>query len=143
MINGKFSTSNNSSNFTLTSPSINSTNDEVCSLQNPIHEKIKYLELYKIQARYFRRESGLNNTQVKLLARKTWLTLMLEYFLKEKSMKEVISEINRTNTSSTEEITYDYYHVQDLWLGYVGRNVRSNFSWKKITRSAWELLKSK
>ena len=43
-MNGKRSTSNNSSVSTLTPPSVTSIKDEVFSLQNPIHEKIKYLD---------------------------------------------------------------------------------------------------
>ena len=51
LINGIISPSNNSSVSTLTSPSDNSKNDEVCSLQNTIYGKIKYSYLSKTQSR--------------------------------------------------------------------------------------------
>ena len=70
LINGKISTPKNSSVYTLTSPYVNLTNDEVCSLKSPIYENIKYSDLSKNQARYVRRTSDLMNTQIKLLAHK-------------------------------------------------------------------------
>ena len=48
-MNGKIPTSKNSSILTSYSPSVNSTNEEVCSLQIPINDEIKYSELSKIQ----------------------------------------------------------------------------------------------
>ena len=51
LTDSKISTSKNYSISTLTSPSVTSINDEVCSLQNPVHENIKYSDFYKTQAR--------------------------------------------------------------------------------------------
>ena len=90
-MNDKISTSNKSSVSTLTSPSITSTNDERCSLFSPIHENIKYSYLSKTQAIYVRRASGLMNSQIKLLAHKICNYVILEYFLKNKAMEEVVS----------------------------------------------------
>ena len=67
-MNGKISTSNNSSVSILTSPSVTSTNGEGCSLFIPIHEKIKYSYLSKTQAIYVGREIDVMNPQIKLLA---------------------------------------------------------------------------
>ena len=86
-MNGKMSTSNNTSISTLTSTYVNSTNDKVCSLQSPIHENIKYSKLSKIQARAVRHASDAMKTHVKLLSHKTWNYSILEYVLKDKSMK--------------------------------------------------------
>ena len=47
LINGDISTSKNSSVSTLTSPSVTSTNDEVCSIFSIIHEKFQYSDLSK------------------------------------------------------------------------------------------------
>ena len=68
--NGNISTPNNSLVSTLTSPSVTSTNNKECSLFSPIHEKIKYSDLYKNQSRAVRYASGVMNTQIKLLAKK-------------------------------------------------------------------------
>ena len=42
LMNGKMSPSNNQPVSTFITPSVTSINDEVCSLQNPIQEKINY-----------------------------------------------------------------------------------------------------
>ena len=47
LMNGKFPPSKNSSVLELTSPSVTSINDEVCSKQNTIHKKIKYSDSSK------------------------------------------------------------------------------------------------
>ena len=44
------------------------------------------------------------NSQIKLLANKTCHCVILEYFLKDKYMKEVVSEMHISNTLSAEEI---------------------------------------
>ena len=61
-MNGKMSTSKNSSVYTLTSPSFTSRNDKVCSLKNPIHDQIKYPGFSKNQARDVCCSSDLMNT---------------------------------------------------------------------------------
>ena len=58
-MNGKISTSKNSSVSTLTSPSATSTNDGGCSLFSPIHKNIKYSYLSKTQEKYVRRASDV------------------------------------------------------------------------------------
>ena len=89
-MNIKFLTSNNSSVSTLTSLYVTSINDELCPLQNTIYEKINYSYLSKTQARYVCHASDINKTQIKLLAHKTWHSVILEYLLKDKSMKEFV-----------------------------------------------------
>ena len=59
LINGKITTSNNSSVSTLTPPSVTSTNKELCSLFIPINEKIKYSDFSKTQSISVRRVSDL------------------------------------------------------------------------------------
>ena len=81
-MNGKMSTSNNSSISALTSPYVTSTNGEVCSLKSPIHNNIKYPEFSKGQVLSIRRASDVMNTRIKLLAHKTWNFVILEYSLK-------------------------------------------------------------
>ena len=76
-MNSKMLTSKHSSVSTLTSPSVTSKNDEVCSLQNPIHEKIKYSYLSKTQSRYVRRLSYVMKTHIKLIYHKTWHFVIL------------------------------------------------------------------
>ena len=83
-MNGKMSTSKNSSVYTLTSPSFTSRNDKVCSLKNPIHDNIKYLDLSKTQARADCQASGVMKKQIKLLAHRTWNSMIIEYLLKDK-----------------------------------------------------------
>ena len=48
LVNSKIASSNHSSVSTFTSPSDNSRNDEVCSLQNTIHEKMDYSDFSKL-----------------------------------------------------------------------------------------------
>ena len=43
-------------------------------------------------------------SQIKLLAKKTWNYVILGYFLKNKDMKEVVSEMDIINTLLTQEI---------------------------------------
>ena len=43
-------------------------------------------------------------TQVKLVAHKTWYSVLLEYFLKDKAFKKVVSAIVIINHFSSEEI---------------------------------------
>ena len=54
----------------MTSPYVTSINDEVHSLKNQIHEKIKYYYLSKAQARAIGIASDVMKTQVKLLDQK-------------------------------------------------------------------------
>ena len=42
------------------------------------------------------------NKHIKLLAERTWNSVILAYFLKDKAIKEVVSEIDIITTSSTE-----------------------------------------
>ena len=56
-------------------------------LKNPIHENIKYSDFPKTQPRSVFRASGVMETQVKLLAHKTWHFVILEYFMKDKAIK--------------------------------------------------------
>ena len=83
----KMARSNSSSVSTLTSTSVTSKNDEVFSLQNPIHDQINYSYLSKSQSRYVCRAIDVMKTQVKLLVRKRLHPLILAYFLKDKSIK--------------------------------------------------------
>ena len=48
-------------------------------IKNPIHEKIKYSDFSKTQARAVCCTSDVIKTQFKLLARKTWNYVILEY----------------------------------------------------------------
>ena len=78
LINGKMLTSNYSSVSTLTLSSFTPINYELCSLQNTIHENIKYSFFFKTQARYVCCESDVMKTQIKLLSQKmsfcdTWI----------------------------------------------------------------------
>ena len=86
-INGNISTSNKSSVSTLTAPSVSSTNDEGCSLFSTLHEKIKYSDLSKTQSRAVRYASDVMKSQIKLLANKTWHSVIIEYFLEDKDTK--------------------------------------------------------
>ena len=88
---------------TLTSASVTSTNDKGCSLFSPIHEKIKYSVLFKTQSISARCASGLMKLQIKSLANKTWNSVIIEYFLKYKYMKEVVLEMDIIITLSTQE----------------------------------------
>ena len=84
LTNGKISTSKISSVSTLTPPYDNPRNDEVCSLKNPIHDNIKYLDLSKTQARADCQASGVMKKQIKLLAHRTWNSMIIEYLPKDK-----------------------------------------------------------
>ena len=44
------------------------------------------------------------NSQIKLLSHKTWNDVIVEYFLKDKDIKEVVSGMDIISTSSTQEI---------------------------------------
>ena len=76
-------------------------NGEVYYLQKPIHNKIKYSYLSKTQAIYVCCESGMLKKQIKLLTHKTWHFVILEYFLKDKAIKEVVSEMDIITNLST------------------------------------------
>ena len=54
----------------------------------------------RTQARTVCRKSYVMNKKVKLLALKIWNSVILEYFLKEKAMKEVFSEVGIITTLS-------------------------------------------
>ena len=69
-MNGKISTSKNSSVSTLTSNSVNSINYQVYSILNLIHERIKYSYLSKTQTIAVSCGSDLMNKNIKLLSRK-------------------------------------------------------------------------
>ena len=56
------------------------------SLQNIIHEKIKFSDYSKTQARAVRHASDEMNKKIKLLFHKTWNSVIAEYFLKFKAM---------------------------------------------------------
>ena len=73
-------------------------------LQNSIHENIKYLDLSKTQSRALFRASGAMKIHIKLLAHKKPHSIILEYSIKYKSMKEVVSAMNIINNFSTQEI---------------------------------------
>ena len=100
--NSEIPKSNSSSVSTLPSHSVSSTNDKGCSLSNAIHENIKYSYEYKTQSRYVRRASDVIKSYMKLLARKTWHSVLLEYLLRYKAMEEVISEVDIITTSYTQ-----------------------------------------
>ena len=76
----------------------------MCSSQNPIHEKVKYSDLYETKTITVCYASDVVKMQVKLLAHKKWHSVMLEYFMKDKAMKEVVSEMDIITTYPTEEI---------------------------------------
>ena len=59
------------------------------SLFSPIHENIQYSNLSKTQSRDFRRVSNIIKSQKKILAHKTWNSVILEYLLKDTDMEEV------------------------------------------------------
>ena len=61
----------NSSVSTVTSTYSTLRKEEICSIQNPIHEKIKYSYLSKSQTRAACRENDVTKTQMKLLFHKT------------------------------------------------------------------------
>ena len=104
LMNGTMSPSNNSSVSTYNRPSYISRNTKVCSLQKPIHKKIKKSYLSKTQSIFVSFESDVMRKQVKILGQKTWHTVILEYFLKDKSMNYFVSEIDIITTLSTHEI---------------------------------------
>ena len=85
----------------MTSPSITSINDEGCPLFSPKHKKIKYSDLYKTQPRAVRRESDLMKSQIKLSSNQTYHSVILEYLLKDKAMKKVVSAMDIITTLST------------------------------------------
>ena len=93
LMNGKMSTSNNSSISTFTSKNIISTNDKVCSLQSPIHEKIKYSELSKSQETYVGCASNEMKKHIKSLAERTRDSVKLEYFLKDHLWKKLYQKL--------------------------------------------------
>ena len=99
--NGNVLTSNKSSFSTLTSPSVTSTNEKLYSLLSPIHEKIKYSDLFKTQSRAVRHAGDVMKPQIKLLAIKTWHSVILGYLFNYKDTKEVVSVIYIITTSST------------------------------------------
>ena len=67
-----------------------------------MHKKIKYSYLSKNQSRYVCRASGVMKKQIKLLAHKTWNSVILGYLLKDKSMKEVLLAMDIITTFSTQ-----------------------------------------
>ena len=103
--NSSISTSNNSQVLTLTSPSVTSTNKDLCSLFSPIHERIKYFDLSKTQSRAVRCSSYRMKSQIKLLANSTCHSSILEYLFKYKDMKEVLSAMDIFIHFPTQEIT--------------------------------------
>ena len=88
----------------MNSPSVTSTNHEVCSLQIQMHEKIKYWDLSKTQERVVRCAINVMKKHIKLLSQKTCNSVILGYFLKYKVMKEVVLEMDIITTSFTKEI---------------------------------------
>ena len=100
-MNGKISTSNNSSVSTLTSPYVTSRNYEVCLLQNKKHKKIKYSDFSETQSIPVHCEIDAMETQIKLLDYKTWNSVIFEYFKKDKATEEVVSEMDIITTSSS------------------------------------------
>ena len=80
-MDGKSSTSKNSSISTLTYPYSNSTNEKVYSLQGPIHDNIKHPEWSKSQSRAVMRARDIMKTPMKVWAHKTWHFVILEYSL--------------------------------------------------------------
>ena len=48
-------------------------------------------------------ESDVMQSQIKLLANKTWNSIILEYLFKDKDMKEVVSEMEIIITLYTQE----------------------------------------
>ena len=105
LINGNISTSKTSSVSTLTSPSVASKHYKLCSVFSPINEKIQYSDFSKTQSRYVRRSSGVMKSKIKSLSHKYCRSIILEYFLKYKDMKEVVSTMDKIITSSIQEIT--------------------------------------
>ena len=101
-MNGIISTSKNSSISTLISPSFTSTNYKGCSSFIPINENIKYSDFSVTQVRAVRRAIYVMKSQIKLLAHKTWHSIITEYSLKDKYIKEVESEMDISTTSSTQ-----------------------------------------
>ena len=73
-------------------------------IKNPIHEKIKYSDFFKTQSRAVCLESNITKTQIKLLAHKTWYSANLAYLLKDKAIKEFVSEMDIITNSPTKEI---------------------------------------
>ena len=119
-------------------PSVTSINDEVCYLQNPIREKINYSSLSKTLAMAVHCASYIIKTQIKLLSNKTWNSMILEYFLKIKSMKEVVSEMGIITTSYTEEIIR-HNMCQMIFLdNFLLKNVNKKLMISAITCSMLE-----
>ena len=81
------SSSKNPSVSTLNSPYVTSRNNELCSLQNQIHDNTRHSDLYKTQTRAVHRAIDVMKKQVKVLYHKTWHSTILEYLLKYKAMK--------------------------------------------------------
>ena len=79
----------------MTSLSVTSRNDEVCSLQDTIHENINYSDLSRTQARALYCEIDSMKTWIKFISH-----VILEYFHKYKATKEVSPEMNIITTSS-------------------------------------------
>ena len=48
--------------------------------------------------------SDVMKSKIKLSSHKTWYSVILEYLLKDKAMKEVVSAMDIIITSSTQEI---------------------------------------
>ena len=88
----------------MNSPYVSLINDKVCYLQNPIHENIKYSDLPKTQTRNVIRASDVMKDQLKLLDNRTWNLVIIEYFLKDEAMKEVVPEMDILTTLSRGEI---------------------------------------
>ena len=63
----------------MDSPSATSTNYKGCSLFITIQNKTKYSDLSKTQSRAVRRASDVIKLQIKLVANKTWYSVILEY----------------------------------------------------------------
>ena len=82
LINDNVSLSNHLSVSTLNSTYSDSRNDEVCSLQNPLHKKIKFSYLSKNQAITVHHARDIMNKQIKILSHKRYIYVILEYFQK-------------------------------------------------------------
>ena len=86
-MNGKMSTSNNSSVSTLTSHSVTSINDEMCSLKTQYMRRSIIQICLKLKQEIFILQVMRWIHRTKILANKTWNSVILEYLLKYKSMK--------------------------------------------------------
>ena len=94
-MNGKISTSKNSSISTFTSPSVVLTNDKGCLLLSSIHYNIKYSYFSGTQSRAVMRASDVMNTQIKFISHKICHYFILEYLFKDKNVIFLIK--NRYN----------------------------------------------